>query len=82
MSRTIVIEMTEEVTTTYVVDDDWLAEHGLPLNADTLSSGDFDDELFEAIDAIDTRNVDEIDRHQIEFTVTEREFSVTTKKED
>lgn len=81
MTRKIVIEMTEEVTTTYVVDDDWLAEHGLPVNTDTLSSGDFDDELFEAVDTIDTQSVDEINQHQIEFAVTEREFFVTTKKE-
>lgn len=70
MSRKITITMTEEVVTTIEVDEHWLSDNNLPGNLDTLRSGDYDDELFEAIDSIEPSD------DTLSVAVTERDFQV------
>lgn len=57
MSRKITITMTEEVVTTVEIDEHWLVDHYLPVNLDTLRSGDYDEELFEAVDGMNQSTV-------------------------
>lgn len=80
MPDLIVIEMTETVTTTVVVDRDWLARHNLPANLHTLASGDHDDELFEAIDALDLQDPVVAGAHQLQYDVTDRDFVAHAKE--
>lgn len=75
VSGDVEITMHEEISTTYYVDADWLAEHGLPIDAAALEHAyqygedddDIDDRLFEAVDAIAVQHTSII--------VAERDFT-------
>lgn len=65
----IKISMHEETITTIQVDEAWLIANGLPTDLDELSSGDYDQKIFEAIDSEQELDID--------YEVPEREFNIS-----
>lgn len=68
----IEISMHEETITTIHVTETWLIANGLPTDLNELSSGDYDQKIFEAIDS-------EINSGRIDYEceVPEREFTIS-----
>lgn len=65
----IEISMHEETITTIQVTEDWLIAHRLPTDLNELSSGDYDQRIFEAIDSEQELDID--------YQVPEREFTIS-----